>query len=162
MASHPFHFISNSLSDSAERGIIRLRNLLLESFPLPFLSSCFTLCLYLFVVIARRRPQPHPILPGYYLALPGIGLRRRLSRPSLPLWRLALTLTSPDSLVLNSTIRASRAAPRETAADMSGTTPSAISSYASAFDTVWRKDRRLSAIHIGYSPYRKPRCRLNY
>jgi hypothetical protein len=45
-ASHPLCFISNSLSDSAERGTIRLRNLLLESSTLSFLSACFT---YVFI-----------------------------------------------------------------------------------------------------------------
>jgi hypothetical protein len=162
MASHPFHFISNSLSDSAERGIIRLRNHLLESFPLPFLSACFTLCLYLFVVIARRRPQRRLLLPGYYLALPGIARRLRLRRPPLLLRVLTLTLRSPDSLVLNSTNRTSAPRPARVAADMFGTMSSAIPSCPSAFDTVWRKDRRLSTIHIGYSPYRKARFRLSH
>jgi hypothetical protein len=46
VASHPLRFISNSLSDSAERGTVRLRNLLLESSALSFLSACFT---YVFI-----------------------------------------------------------------------------------------------------------------
>src|SRR5262249_9670659 len=47
MASHQFRFISNSLSDSAERGIIRLRNLFLELLPpsLPFSMLRFTFLL---------------------------------------------------------------------------------------------------------------------
>jgi len=63
----------------------------------------------------------------------------------------------PDSFVLSSTNRA--------LADglwriTSGTMLSAMLLCAPAVDVVWRKDRRLVTIHIGYRPYRRRRFRL--
>src|SRR5688572_9729525 len=58
---------------------------------------------YLFVVIARNRPQPYPLLSDNYSALAGMP-RHRSRRPARPgVGGTALTLMWPDSFVLTAT-----------------------------------------------------------
>lgn len=83
--------------------------------------------------------------------------RRNLSQRLFPLRLSTLTLMGPDSLVLSSTNRTLAAASFFAVCLSAESRQESVHRSllcAPAFNTVRRKDRRLSSIHIGYRPYR--------